>query len=71
LGPRGVVFEAIGIGVASKVEPVLGHALGAGGGREEAVDESFEGVGPRVFLEGVDFVGSRGEAGEIEGDAAN
>jgi hypothetical protein len=49
---------------------VLGHALGAGRGREKAVDEAFEGVGPYVFSEGADFGGRRWETGKVEGDAA-
>ena len=65
-----VVLIAVGVGVAGGVEPAGGHAFAVAGGFEETVDGCFEGAGGLVVEEGVEFGGGGGEAGQVEGCAA-
>ena len=62
---------AIGIGIASGIEPIDGHAFSVMGGGEQAVDDPFPRSGCRIVEESVDGRGRGRQAGEVEGDAAN
>ena len=70
-----VLFVAGGIGVAGRVEPFAGPAFAEVGGGEEGVDRLFDGPffalrATKGDLELAELVQGRGEAGEVEGEAA-
>ena len=71
VGAFGVELEAVGVGVVSQVEPVLAPALAVMRARQQAIDQPFVGVRPVVGEEGGDLVGRRGQAGQVERDAAD
>ena len=58
-----------GVGVAGEVHPLGGPVFAVGGLGEVVVDDGGV-VGCDEGEEAVDFFGSRGEAGEVEGEAA-
>ena len=57
---------ADGIGVADGVEPGDGHALAVARGGEQAIHLFCVGVGGFVGKEGLEFLGCRWQAGEVE-----
>ena len=68
--PDGVVGAVAGrVGIAGDVEPVPSPAFAVGTRSEEPVDDALPGIGRRVSEEGVELLGRRGEAGEVERDA--
>ena len=71
VGPFGVEFEAVGVGVVGQIEPVLRPSLAVGGAVEEAVDDPFVCIGEIVVQEGPDLLGGRRQAGEVERGAAD
>ena len=66
-----VHLKPVAVGVARDVEPVGRHALAVARRSEEPVNQAEQGVGRAVRGEGGGFSGSRGQAGEVEGHAAN
>ena len=62
---------ALGVGVAGDVEPVAAPALAVVRRGEQAIDEAGEGVGGGVAFEGVDLLGRRRHAPEVDGGAAD
>ena len=67
----GVDGIAVAVGVAGLVEPPAAPAFAVVGALEEAVDEFGVGLVGGVGEEGGDFFRGRGEAGEVERDAAD
>ena len=65
-----VAVVADRIGVAHQIEPPRRHPFGMGGAGEEPIDEALESLGGGIGEKGIDLGRFRGEAGEIEGDAA-
>ena len=57
--------------MTGRVKPVEGHALAVVRIGQEAVGDLLVGAGGGVGQEGIDFGKGRGEAGEVEGDAAD
>ena len=70
VGPGLVELEAVGVGVARQVEPVLrpAHAVLRAG--QQAVDDLLIGVGRAVVQERLDLLGRRRQAGQVEAEAA-
>ena len=71
-GTGGVVVEAVRVGIAGDVEPVLGEAFAESGRGEQAVGGSNEGQIPaqgHVGLEGRDLGRRRRQARQVEGCA--
>ena len=62
-----VLLEAVGVGVARRVEPPVGEALGVGRGGEHLLDPPLEGG---VVPGGRDLFGRRGQAAQVEAEAA-
>ena len=62
--PAGVVLAEAG-----HVQPVPAPALAVVGGGQQPLDDLPEGVRRRVADEGVDLLGGRGQAGQVEGGA--
>ena len=71
VGPLGVEFEPVRVGMMGQVEPVLGLAFAILGRSEQAVDDPLEGVGPVVLEEPVDIGRTRRQAGQVGRDPAN
>ena len=74
VGALVVVRHAAGVGIAGDIEPVLRPALAVMRGREEAGGELVDGglrVAGMLGLEGGDFLGSRRQADQVKGDAAD
>ena len=59
------------LAVAGDVEPVPAPAFAERGRGEQPVDDLLEGVGRRVVDEGVDLLGRRRQAGQVERDPAD
>ena len=70
-GPGEVVLIAVGVGVAGAVEPVAGHRLAVPRGGEQAVDQPLVGVRGVIGQEGVDLGEGRGDAEEVQRQAAD
>ena len=66
----GVYLIAVCVGVASGIEPIDGHAFAIAGRGEEATDGLLKGVGSAIGEEGIHLGGCGGEAGNVEGSAA-
>ena len=66
-----VLLEAVGVGIAGGVEPVPSPALAVVRAGQEPVDQLLVGVGASVGEEGVDLLGRRREADEVEAQAAD
>ena len=64
--PRRVVGVPRAVGVAGEVEPLAGHVLAVAVVGEEPIDEPLDGVGRRVGHEGIDLIGRRRQAREVE-----
>ena len=58
--------EAIGVGVAGRIEPVQGHALAEVRRGQQAVDLLLVGAGRGVLEEGVELLGRGREPGQVE-----
>ena len=71
-GPIGVGAEvAVRLGVAGGVEPVLAPPLAVAGRGEQALDQPLVGVGTAIVHEGRDLLGGRGQARQVEAEAAD
>ena len=62
---------AVGVGEPGGVEPVEGQPLAEVGRGQQAIDERLVGVGRRVGQERVDLGRGRGQAGQVERQAAD
>ena len=72
-GPRGIVVEAMRVGVAGDVQPVHCHALAVAGRGKQAVDGGAIGgfaLGLLTLQKRVDFAGRWRQASQVERDAA-
>ena len=69
VGDGGVELVAARLGVAHQVEPVPAPALAEVRRGQQPVHHLLVGVGDVVVEEGVDFVGRRRQADQVEGDA--
>jgi len=64
-----VEVQAVGVGVAGRVEPVARAVLTPLRGVHEAIDPALVGVGARIAHELLDPFGTGRQAGEVEGGA--
>ena len=71
VGPDPVLVVAVGLGEMGQVHPVPRPPLAVVGAGEQPVDEPFVGVGGGVGQEGVDLLGRRREADQVEGEPAD
>ena len=70
IGPGLVELEAVGVGVARQVEPVLGPPHAELRARQQAVDDLLVSVGRGIAREYVDLGRRRRQAGQVEAQAA-
>ena len=71
IGPLGVELEAVRVGVMRQVEPVLPPAHAVFRAREQAIDQTFISIRPRITEERRDLVGRWRPPGQVERDPAN
>ena len=62
---------AVGVGIAHRVEPVTGPALGIRSGREQPFHNFLVGVCGRVGDELLDLLGCRKQPGQVEGNPSD
>ncbi len=70
VGPRAVCFIAVRFAEPHHVEPVSGPALAVARRSQQSVDEPLVGIARRVGHEGLDLLGRRRQAEQIERGAA-
>ena len=66
-----VLLVAVGVGVASLIEPGPCLALAVMARCEQSIDQPFVCIGALVVLECIDLGGRRRQADQVEADAAN
>ena len=64
-----VALVAVGVRVARDVEPLAGHALAVAGRSQQPVDGALVGARSLVGQEGVELLGGRRQARQVEADA--
>ena len=71
VGANGILAIAVRLGIADQVEPVPRPSLAVPRRGQQAVDQALVGIGRIVGEERVDFLGGRGQPGQVEGRAAD
>ena len=66
-----VVLEAVGLGEADDIQPVLAPVLAIVRAGEQALDQFLPGIRRAVGDERLDFGGRRRQAGEVEAETAD
>ena len=69
--PRGVDAVAVGVGIASQVEPVAAPAFAIVGRGQQAIDQTLVGIRGLVINKGVDLGGRGRQAQQVEAEAAD
>ena len=70
IGIGDILVHAVGVGIASEIEPVPRPALAIMGRGEQPIDDLRERLGRLISEEGVDLLGGRWQPGQVERGAA-
>ena len=69
VGPHGafvIEVEPVGVGIASKIQPVTCHMFPIGRALHQTFNQLLDRLGGRIREEGIDFLRTRGKSDEIE-----
>ena len=70
-GPGAVLFKAVRIGIPSDIQPVTAPLLAVVRRLQQAFHHLLPGVGGMIGHEGIDVLGCRRKAGQIQADSSN